>query len=541
MNKYAEPNGVGEFLNPCITLVAVALASLVMVGGTTAMVSEDPVVVQNGESIPPRCIKVGLIGDSTVASTYGWGPAFAKRCNDQLTVLNFAKNGATLQSLSDRLDELLAKRPDYVLVQFGHNDQKKYGTDEYRERLKSYVDRIKQAGGQPILLSSATRRVFGADGRIKPRTELKPGVPLKADLPTFAKTVQAVAQEEQVPFIDLYSLSVAHHNRIGPEASATYNFDETDTTHFSPLGAAAIAELILPELWKAAPELRAYTTGVEEQEHKPLSKDADAANSKTIDDGSSGSYKAVAATEASLPDFVVYRPVDIDAAVEKEGKLPVLVWANGGCMDSSIHHERLLSEVASHGYVIVAIGKLQMTVDERVHKPTRDDMLLEAINWIAEQAKDSKSDYYQKVDLDYIAAGGQSCGGAQTLRVAGDPRIKTYLIFNAGMGPMTMAGASKESLKSLHGPMVYMVGGPSDIAYENALQDYDRIDTVPVAFASLDVGHGATFADQFGGSFARMALSWLDWQLKGKDDRASVFLKNDLNAFPGWTVESKNF
>lgn len=263
--------------------------------------------------------------------------------------------------------------------------------------------------------------------------------------------------------------------------------------------------------------------------------------SKTIDGGGSGPYKAIAVSEESLPDFVVYRPDDMGRAASKEGQLPVLVWANGGCMDSSIHHERLLSEVASHGYVVVAIGKLQMTIDERVHRATADDKLLEAIEWITKQAGDTKSDYYKRVDLSKLAAGGQSCGGAQALRVADDRRIKTYLIFNAGMGPMTMAGASRESLKALHGPIVYIVGGPSDVAYRNALLDYERMDKVAVAFASVEVGHGGTFAEEFGGSYARMGLSWLDWQLKDKGDRASVFLSSDLKAFPGWTMKAKNF
>ncbi len=213
---------------------------------------------QHVNTVPLKSLRIGLIGDSTVASTYGWGPAFADRCGDQLTVLNYAKNGATLQSLSDRFDELLLEKPDYVLIQFGHNDQKKYGTEEYRERLMSYIDRIRAAGGKPVLLSSVTRRLFGEDGRIEPRTEKKPGIPLKADLPTFAKTVQAIADEESLPFIDLYSLSVALHNQIGPEASAAYNFEGTDTTHFSPDGAASIAGLIIPELCKVVPELQAY-------------------------------------------------------------------------------------------------------------------------------------------------------------------------------------------------------------------------------------------------------------------------------------------
>lgn len=264
-------------------------------------------------------------------------------------------------------------------------------------------------------------------------------------------------------------------------------------------------------------------------------------NSKVVDNGGSGSFKAIAATEKLLPDFVVYRPENIKEAVKAEGKVPLLVWANGGCMNSSIHHEKLLTELASHGYIIVAIGTLQMTVEERRHEHTPDDELLKALDWIEEQAITKGTDYYEKVDLTKIAAGGQSCGGAQVFRVADDGRIKTYMIFNAGMGDMTMAGASTKSLENLHGSIIYIIGGESDVAYANARLDYDRIDHVPVAFANhKTAGHGGTFAEECGGSFAKMALDWLDWQFKDKDD-STIFIQKDLSEYLGWTMDAKNF
>lgn len=262
---------------------------------------------------------------------------------------------------------------------------------------------------------------------------------------------------------------------------------------------------------------------------------------KVVDNGGSGQYKAIAATEKSLPDFVVYRPENIKEAAKEEGKLPILVWANGGCMNSSIHHERLLTEVASQGYIIVAIGSLQMTVEERIHKHTPDDELLKALDWISEQAKTKGTDYHKNVDLSKIAAGGQSCGGAQVIRVAEDSRIKTYMIVNAGMGDMTMAGASTGSLENLHGDIIYIIGGESDVAYANAILDYERIDNVPVVFTNhKTAGHGGTFAEEYGGTFAKMALDWLDWQFKGTDNSA-IFLEKDLSEYPGWTMEAKNF
>jgi dienelactone hydrolase len=262
---------------------------------------------------------------------------------------------------------------------------------------------------------------------------------------------------------------------------------------------------------------------------------------KLIDDGGSGPYKAIAVTDKTLADFVIYRPEAIKPANHREGKLPILVWANGGCMDSSIHHERLLTEVASHGYIILAIGKLQMTVEERAHEKTSDKELLVGIEWITIQVNDENSKYYQVADIDKIAACGMSCGGAQVMAVADDPRIKTYMMFNSGMGDLSMAGADRTSLKKLHASIIYILGGKTDVAYENALLDVERINTVPMAFTSLKgVGHGGTFDEKYGGSFALLTLDWLDWQFKEKDN-AEIFLKGDPLKYPDWTMKTKNF
>lgn len=204
-------------------------------------------------SAQERPLTIGLIGDSTVASTYGWGPAFAEQCNKQVTVLNYAKNGATLDSLSKKLDALIRKKPDYVLIQFGHNDMKRCGVDPYGVKLKDYVRRLKRGGCNPIVLSSVTRRNFDDKGKISPRM-----INANRSLPAFSRAAKAVAQAEGVPFIDLNTISIKHHNRIGPEASAAYNFNENDKTHFSKKGARAIAILILKELKALVPELTPY-------------------------------------------------------------------------------------------------------------------------------------------------------------------------------------------------------------------------------------------------------------------------------------------
>lgn len=262
--------------------------------------------------------------------------------------------------------------------------------------------------------------------------------------------------------------------------------------------------------------------------------------SKQVDGGGSGPFKAIAATEATLPDFVVYRPADLAAAHAAAGALPVMVWGNGGCHDTSLNHERVLTEIASHGYVVIAIGALELTPRrERVSTPS--SRLVDAMDWIQTRAATAGTDYHGRVETGKMAAGGQSCGGAQVLYASADPRVATSLMFNSGIGNMTMAGADRESLKALHAPIVYIVGGPSDVAFANAELDYERIGSAPVAFTSLDDGgHMGTFGEEFGGSYSRMALDWLEWRMKGRTERAGVFLAGDVASYPGWTVRARD-
>ena len=259
--------------------------------------------------------------------------------------------------------------------------------------------------------------------------------------------------------------------------------------------------------------------------------------------GGSGPYKAIAVREKSLTDFVVYRPVNMDMAVARnKGKLPVLVFANGGCMDTSIGYENMLTDVASYGYVVVAIGELQMFAQHEKDQHTPSSMVAKALDWIGQQVADPGSSYYDKIDETKIAGAGHSCGGAQVLANAADPRLKTYLILNAGMGKMKMADASAKSLKNLHGPILYLVGGTTDVAWQNAQMDYKAIKKVPVVLAdNTRSGHGGTYEQPNGGDNARMVRAWLDWQLKGLTENKTVFIDGNLKDYQDWTIRHKNF
>ena len=271
---------------------------------------------------------------------------------------------------------------------------------------------------------------------------------------------------------------------------------------------------------------------------------------KVPDFGGSGPHKAVAVREKSLTDFVVYRPVNLDAAMTvgrpgmwatgeaKKEKLPVLIFCNGGCMDTSIGYENMLADIASHGYVVVAIGELQMFAQHENDQHTPSSMVKKALDWICNPS----SPYYKYINTEKIAAAGHSCGGAQVLANAADPRLKTYIILNAGMGKMTMADASAKSLKDLHGPILYLVGGTTDVAWQNAQMDYKVIKHVPVVLAdNTQSGHGGTYDQANGGANARMVRAWLDWLLRDKQENEKLFISGDLSDYQGFTIQHKNY
>lgn len=153
---------------------------------------------------------------------------------------------------------------------------------------------------------------------------------------------------------------------------------------------------------------------------------------------------------------------------------------------------------------------------------------------------DSESEYYNMVDMQAVASAGQSCGGAQVLAVCGDPRFKAHIMYNSGLGEMKMAGVDMESLKNLHAPILYMLGGDDDIAARNAMMDYDNIITVPVVMANhKTAGHTGAFDEPQGGSYAKLSLDWLDWQLKHKKTLSKVFKKGDPQRYSMFEIKSK--
>ena len=270
--------------------------------------------------------------------------------------------------------------------------------------------------------------------------------------------------------------------------------------------------------------------------------------SAVVEDGGSGPYKAIMTTDGGLTTHTLFKPQDL-APFGPGRQLPVLVWGNGACANSPWEHANFLSEIASYGFMVIAIG----TMPEEGVQPegrTESHQLLDALEWITRQAADSQSPYSGKVDVSRVAVAGMSCGGLQALDVAKDERFRTVMICNSGLFKQSNAATAmpgmpmpaKSRLQEIHTPILYLLGGPEDIAYENGMDDVSLINHVPVFVGNLNVGHGGTYRQHHGGAFAQVALAWLQWQLKDDPEAATLFTGTPcgLSQWEGWTTDKKN-
>ncbi|MFA6286676.1 MAG: rhamnogalacturonan acetylesterase [Opitutaceae bacterium] len=211
-------------------------------------------------------LKIALIGDSTVCKypkvsrQHGWGELLPEFIAKDTLVINEAKGGASTKTFPvDRWDRARAAKPDFILIQFGHNDShakdKPESTDaatDYRENLRRYIAEARAIGAQPILVTPVRRRLFQANGT--PTTELH----------AYAEVMKAVGAELSVPVIDLYTLSGNLYQKLGEEGSTAFTMNQPDNadhpgkgdrTHFTEHGAREMAKLVAESLYGIAPGL----------------------------------------------------------------------------------------------------------------------------------------------------------------------------------------------------------------------------------------------------------------------------------------------
>ena len=287
-----------------------------------------------------------------------------------------------------------------------------------------------------------------------------------------------------------------------------------------------------------------------------------------------GPFKAIMEVDPTLAKHTVYRPNDMGAV--GSAKLPIMAWGNGACSDRGNSFRVFLTEIASHGYLNIASGPIgpdsaQFPPTMAPNRgaapadapgpakpaaargvtstpPTTTAQLIQAIDWAIAENSRQGSRYYGKLDTTKIAVAGMSCGGVQAIEASVDPRIKTTIVANSGLTPVptTMSGSGKpvpkESLNLMHAPALYMSGDESDIAFANANDDFEKINHIPVFRAyQKGIGHGGTYHNADGGTFGKVALAWLNWQLKGNKEAAKMFQgdKCSLCVDPQWVTRKK--
>jgi lysophospholipase L1-like esterase len=210
---------------------------------------------------PLSPLRVVLVGDSTVNDAGGWGPGFRSFFASDMEVVNLAKNGRSSKSF--RTEGLwapaLTGKPDYILIQFGHNDGPGKGPDRetdpkttFRENMTRYIEEARAAGAQPVLVTSIVRRSFAGDGKIKPDSLLP-----------YVEAVRQLAAEQKLPLIDLYSMTVAQAEKLGPDGCAEIDArlpdGKRDHTHLGPKGRQEIGRMAAQEFVKLMPAVRSYT------------------------------------------------------------------------------------------------------------------------------------------------------------------------------------------------------------------------------------------------------------------------------------------
>lgn len=201
-----------------------------------------------------------LCGNSTVVDQNAepwasWGQMIPRWFDSRVAVSNHAESGLTARSFlaGNRLEKILTMmRPgDYVVCEFGHNDEKEHLPGDgawyhYIYNLKVFVDKVRQAGGHIIFCTPTQRRFWQDDNRH-----------IKDTHGDFPAAMRSVAERENVPIIDLNEKTRTFFETLGYEDSKralvhypanTYPGQDqplADNTHFNPYGAYEVAKMVV--------------------------------------------------------------------------------------------------------------------------------------------------------------------------------------------------------------------------------------------------------------------------------------------------------
>src|ERR1700736_1806500 len=210
--------------------VGAILLSLTALGGTRALAQGDPPKAFDAATAAVRVagttVRIDLIGDSTQTNNAGYGRGFCANVTAQVDCVNMAKGGASTKTFREQglWEKSLQTKPDYMLIQFGHNDleskdhlPRQTTMAEYEANLRRYVEKARAGGIKPVLVTPLTRRYFEANGKIH------------SDLTAHADTMKRVAAEMKVPVIDLHRDSIAYLDGVGEKAGDTMAITKKDT------------------------------------------------------------------------------------------------------------------------------------------------------------------------------------------------------------------------------------------------------------------------------------------------------------------------
>lgn len=263
--------------------------------------------------------------------------------------------------------------------------------------------------------------------------------------------------------------------------------------------------------------------------------------SKMDDMTGSGPFPATYEMAPGGLEYVVYFPKDIEKAAQAK-KLGVYIWGNGGCGPDGATARFHLTEIASRGFIAIAPGKILSgphapktendsteQSQEAISFRATDEKMIAALDWILAENEREGSQFYHVIDPNRLAVGGNSCGGLIALKASLDPRFKALSVQNSGTftsapAGMNLPGLTKADLPKLHLPVLYIEGGPEDIAQPNALDDFENINHVPVFIADHPgAGHIGLFYEP-NGEGTKVEIDWILWQLDGDKVAAQTFV-----------------
>jgi lysophospholipase L1-like esterase len=189
---------------------------------------------------------VYLLGDSTVGDQpsepyASWGQMLTRFFSANVVVANHAESGESLRSSlgARRLDKVMStmKAGDYLIIQYGHNDEKEKGEGvgaftTYKADLKKFVAAARSRGATPILVTPMQRRTFDQSGKVTNS---------HGDYP---EAVRQVAKEDGVVLVDLHAMSTRFYEALGPEKSKLA-FKDGDGTHHNNYGSYELAKCVV--------------------------------------------------------------------------------------------------------------------------------------------------------------------------------------------------------------------------------------------------------------------------------------------------------